>query len=687
VDVPKRLGLLKSGRFLRLLSALAALAVLSGVLYNAIMVDRIPPTYVVQVSSTSSNGLAMSLTSIDVTFSEPVKHDTAEAAFSITPTVAHTYFWQGLKLIVTPSAKLPLNTKFHVHMASGVQDLAGNAQGGTGDIDFTTVGPPQVVAVVPAKGSQSVGVDDSIVITFDRFMDTQKVLAGLALRPDISYQASWNGPVLTLNPTKSLEYATTYTVTIGAPAVDTDGTQLAAYSMSFKTASVGLRATGLIPAPNVAGVNIHSQIAVTFDGPLDPSSISGAFKITPSVSGSTKAISLANDRPASDKASASPTSSGPNVLVFTPDNALTPHTTYTVTMGTSVKKADGEVASAQSWTFTTGEAPGNALNQIAFISNRSGVENVWLMNPDGTNQREVTYELSPVSGYDISGDGMTLAYSVSGVVKKMSLSGDNLTTLTPGGDLEYGPTFSPDGTGVIVGRRDASGNDLGYWRYPLVTGTDTKQIAPDGAPNPGSGSPGAASATGRVGMSQWAPRIALTPDGKTMLIVRGADDALELVDTTGANKPVVLGLIGNSCPVWVQSDGAFYVAGSSDKGSTWSLWRVTPAGAMTNVGPAVSDIATTERTGVGALAWIIEGTDGSNHLAYSALPGGSPTLLTDESTYDESTPSFSPDGSAVVFARSASGSGGTSQGIWRVSTDGTGLTNLSTDGSYPTWIP
>jgi Tol biopolymer transport system component len=108
---------------------------------------------------------------------------------------------------------------------------------------------------------------------------------------------------------------------------------------------------------------------------------------------------------------------------------------------------------------------------------------------------------------------------------------------------------------------------------------------------------------------------------------------------------------------------------------------------MTNVGPAVSDIATTERTGVGALAWIIEGTDGSNHLAYSALPGGSPTLLTDESTYDESTPSFSPDGSAVVFARSASGSGGTSQGIWRVSTDGTGLTNLSTDGSYPTWIP
>jgi Tol biopolymer transport system component len=100
----------------------------------------------------------------------------------------------------------------------------------------------------------------------------------------------------------------------------------------------------------------------------------------------------------------------------------------------------------------------------------------------------------------------------------------------------------------------------------------------------------------------------------------------------------------------------------------------------------VSDIATTQRTGAGSLAWIIKGTDGSNHLAYSAQPGGSPTLLTDESTSNESMPSFSPDGSAVVFARSDSGSSGASQGIWRVNTDGTGLTNLSTDGSYPRWI-
>ena len=45
---------------------MAALAVLSAILYNAVMVDRIPPTYQIKVSSLSSSGLAMTLTSVDV---------------------------------------------------------------------------------------------------------------------------------------------------------------------------------------------------------------------------------------------------------------------------------------------------------------------------------------------------------------------------------------------------------------------------------------------------------------------------------------------------------------------------------------------------------------------------------------------------------------------------------------------
>lgn len=705
VELPKRLGWLKSGRFIRLVSVVAALALLAGVLYNAIAVDRIPPTYQIKVSSPAGGGVVTTLTSIDVEFSKAVRHPTAEAAFSMTemtsgsPAVVGTFHWQGLKMIFTPSAKLPLSTKFHVRVASGVQDLAGNVQSGSADLYVTTVGAPTVVSVSPADGASSVDVGSSILITFDRLMDTQKVIAGLTLQPDITYQASWNGTILTLSPTRPMAYGTTYTVRIGDPAVDTDGTKLPPFVASFKTVDAGLRVASLVPAPNSAGVSIYSQIAVMFAEPIDPSSIAGAIKLTPPVSGSIAAITLPDDTAPTANPTASETAAttssptpaasgtaavpGPNVLVFTPDNPLAAHTTYSVTLSSTVKRTDGQVSSGDTWSFITGEAPTNALNQIAFLSARSGVDNVWLMNYDGSNQREVTSELVPVSGYDISGDGLTIVYSAAGIVKKMSISGDSTTTLTSGGNFEYAPTITPDGTGVVVGRRDASGQDMGYWRYSFVSGTDTRQITPDGAPGLGSVSLGSESLIGTQGMSSWAGRAAFTPDGTSMLMVRGSDNAVELVDMTGANQPDVLDLQGTSRPVWVQADNAFYVTASADHGVTWALWSITTSGSATIVSPAWSDIASTGSS----LALIVKGGDGSNHLEFLATPDGPATMLTDDPVYSESGPSFSPDGGIVVFARTSSSTPNIPAGIWAINTDGTGLTNLSTDGAYPRWLP
>jgi Tol biopolymer transport system component len=313
------------------------------------------------------------------------------------------------------------------------------------------------------------------------------------------------------------------------------------------------------------------------------------------------------------------------------------------------------------------------------------------MNPDGTNPRQVTWELSRVSGFDVSGDGSTIAYGSGGVVKKMSIGGDGLQILTAGTDLEYAPTFTPDGTGLVVGRRDGTGADLGYWRIPMITGTDPKQVATDGAPNLGSTSVTGDGLTGKPGLSAWGSRAAFSSDGSTMLVVRGSDGVVMLVDMTGATPPRQLSIVGNSQPVWVPSDAAFYVTGTADGGTTWLYWRVTTAGVLTGIGPAASDIDTAGQaagqTAGQAIALIVRAGDGSTHLAYSAQAGGTLRPLTNDPAFSEMSPSFRPDGNMVVFGRVRTQDPTLSAGIWIVKPDGTGLTNLSLDGAFPRWLP
>ncbi len=687
------MGWLSSGRFIRALAPIAGLALVAVVLYNATAVDRVPPTYQIKLSATvPGSNLASTLTSIDIVFSEKVRPQTAEAAFSISPDVAVSPHWQGLTLILTPSAKLPLSTTFKVHIAPGVQDLAGNSQGKSQDLTFTTIGAPSVLSVVPAKDASSVPVDTAMQVTFDRYMDPQKVVAGLTIVPDAPFTATWNGPVLSIVPNNPLSYSTTYTIKLGDPAVDTDGTPLSPYVTTFTTIGMGLRVTALIPAASVAGVSVRSPIAVIFDGPIDPSSVADAIHLTPPVSGQVEVVTLPDDRHPSVPASASPTqlaaapaAPGNNVLVFTPDSPLAPHTTYVASMSADVRRTDGEAATAESWTFTTGEPSTSAQNQIVYLSDRGGVANVWLMNPDGSNQREVTAELVPVSGFDVSGDGNTIAYAAGGVVKLMAIDGNNAHVLTAAGAFDYAPEFTPDGTAIVVGRRDATGADQGYWRLPIISGADPKQVSPDGAPGLGSVALHGDELTGSPAEPSWAPRAAFSADGNTMLLVRGADNAVELVDMTGVNPPVVLALTGNSRPIWDSQDNAFYVVASTDQGATWSCFRVATGGVTTRVSAAVGDLTVSLN---GNVAFAVRNADGSTHVAFASLGSlPTPSVLTTDPTWSDGSPSFSPDGSLIVFGRFGSQNPTASGGIWIIGNNGSGLTQLATDGAYPRWLP
>lgn len=99
---------------------------------------------------------------------------------------------------------------------------------------------------------------------------------------------------------------------------------------------------------------------------------------------------------------------------------------------------------------------GGAPSQIAFASNRTGVMQIWLMNSDGTQQRQITNQPDGACQPSWSPDGMRLAFISpcpgrqdaypGSAIYLMDLDSNNppiLLRASPEGDFD--PSWSPDG--------------------------------------------------------------------------------------------------------------------------------------------------------------------------------------------------------------------------------------------------
>jgi Tol biopolymer transport system component len=108
-------------------------------------------------------------------------------------------------------------------------------------------------------------------------------------------------------------------------------------------------------------------------------------------------------------------------------------------------------------------------SKIAFESDRTGLYQVWVMDADGTNPRQVTTD-SATKGQlpDWSPDGSRIAYSSlatgNGDIYVINADGTNPTRLTSDPALDFGPAWSPDGTQIAFtsGRGSATGAQTVY---------------------------------------------------------------------------------------------------------------------------------------------------------------------------------------------------------------------------------
>jgi eukaryotic-like serine/threonine-protein kinase len=110
--------------------------------------------------------------------------------------------------------------------------------------------------------------------------------------------------------------------------------------------------------------------------------------------------------------------------------------------------------------------------QIIYDSTASGSTHTWIMNADGSNQRQLNYGAYEDQGAHVSPDGRYLVFASNRTgsqhIYRMDLDGNNLKQLTNStGDA--GPFFSPDGRWVIFTR-----TGLGSRKVPAEGGEATQ---------------------------------------------------------------------------------------------------------------------------------------------------------------------------------------------------------------------
>jgi hypothetical protein len=675
-------------------------AVLAAILYYASTVDGRGPT-VVGISLTqhlSGNAeQALTTTSIEVAFSEPVQHASAQGSFTITPAVHGAFSWSGASLTFTPADRLPLRTEFEVSIGPGVRDAAGNAISGAPErFGFTTVGNPTVVGSDPADAAADLPLDAPIVVTFSTLMDTASVEAAISVSPDAQMTLRWSRERLTIVPVAGWEANQSYSLTIGVAAQDQAGTPLEhPFRLSFRTVSAGLTVETIVPADAVAGIAVTSPIAIIFDQPLDPRSVNGdLLTVTPTVAGSLDVVAPSGASGLSDTRR--------RILRFQPSDQLDPNTTYQVTLGPGLLGADGTgMPAGMSWSFTTGAPTETLSNQVVFLADRSGIANLWAMNPDGSNQRQLSVELSPITSYAIAPDGRAFLTGDGATVVWQRVDGTARRVLTDPGVVEFDAAYSPGGTLITFGRADpALGSSLGLW----MRDADGSDPRPFQLPSPALGSP-SPSQSAPVPLLR-APR--LSPDGTALAFVdeAGSVDILDLELRQLATAPFV----ALSEPIWLADGSGVLVAGlPAASGTASSPYR--PHSAVAALDPAAAELATSQvaalrvvrmdrlATSVRATAFGAGASrpavDASGRYAFirlegSETAGGSlwvasslndPGQAIEVPATGSGSAAFAPEPGSMVIGEQDQA------GVWLLSLGSRQGQQLIADGWQPSWLP
>ena len=323
--------------------------------------------------------------------------------------------------------------------------------GGCKDENVGIIGVcPVVESTNPTNLATNVPLDKIITVTFNEGMNPATLTPATFslqeaakssgplksttadIQGSITYDAS--NHTMTFVPTYLLKPGTTYSGRVYASVKDLTGNALQAdYVWTFSTgASLSPSVIATDPINLATGVLLNKMVTASFNVPMDPLSINATtFTLK---NGTTPVAGTVNYNG--------------TTAFFTPTSALAPGTTYTGTITTGSKNADGTTLGTNYlWTFTTGTTTAPKVLSTNPLNLATGVA------LDKVISATFSEAMDPLT---ITASTFTLKNGASVVTGVINYSGTTLT-FTPSSNLLSGTTYTAT---ITTGAKNVAGTPL-----------------------------------------------------------------------------------------------------------------------------------------------------------------------------------------------------------------------------------
>lgn len=260
-------------------------------------------------------------------------------------------------------------------------------------------------------------------------------------------------------------------------------------------------------------------------------------------------------------------------------------------------------------------------DKIVFCSQRNGPGEIFVMNPDGTGQTNLTNNSREDLDPCLSPDGTRIAFESwpstnGGEIFVMNADGTGETNLTNNSSDDYDPYFSPDGKKIVF-----TSNRDGDWEIYLMNADGSGQTNLTRSPTTEDRVP------------------AFAPDGSN--IVYASDNNICLIKTDGSDKRQITTNGWDYYPSF-SPDGQ-YIIFTSWRDMNGEIYRMRKDGTdQTNLtGNAAQDMFPASVSPDGTRIAFTSDRDGNDEIYTMGFDGSSPTRLTFNAEMDRQ-PSWGP---------------------------------------------